>query len=551
VDPRIIQNAPVQTEVYASERASANGSWSTPTRLTATAPGFSTGAPQAAVGRDGAASVVWSESTATGVSVRSVAKATGSEPWTAAQTVTDPTTRHSAPKVAVTEDNTFVLVWTQAATAESQALLLSAQRKATDTDWSPAETITSSVKGLNTSAPLIGPNGDVTLVWSDDSDGHALRTATRSTGTWSPVATLTTEYVRVLLGFDANIGSDGTVQAGWVQRETDEAGRVHQVFLTAARVNGSWTPAKKLSNAPASYSEGVVAVGSDGNATAVWAKHGGIPGEPSLWTAGTGLKVDPPKVSVRRDYVGRDGLVDLFAQKATGELKIYSGESAGTFNGAYSGGTWPASSLLIPFGDLNQDGVNDVLVRNADGELHAYLPYSGTVADPAGPKAKLGTDWNLYDTFATPGDLTGDGRDDLLARQSAYGDLYLFEQNAYGSFNTGVKIGSSWKPYTIISAGDLNGDHNGDLITKDAAGDLWRYDGNGASGFLSRVKIGNGWGIYDTVVGVGDLSRDGKADLVARDAAGALWRYDGNGAGGLLSRVKIGNGGWEAFKTLS
>jgi hypothetical protein len=452
--------------------------------------------------------------------------------------------------VAVGDDNVFVVVWQDNATEASQPVLISARRKATDTDWFLAAAVAGSVD-LNTSAPLIGPNGDVTLVWTEIAGGRVLRTSTYTTATdtWSPATTLSSYPVSE--EFDAEIGSDGTLVAGWAH-----LGNGDWLFGTATRVNGSWTERLRLSREGSSYPEGVVAVGPDGNATAVWLEEAS-PGGHQLRTAGTGLTAEPPKAAVRRDYVNADGLVDLFAQKATGELTLYRGHPSGVFSGTTPGGTWPASSLLVPFDDMNKDGTNDVLVRSANGVLRAYQPVSGTVADPAGPEVSHGGGWNIYDALATPGDMTGDGRNDLLARESATGNLYVYEQGDTGTFYPRVKIGRGWKPYTIIGAGDLNGDRFGDLITKDAAGDLWRYEGDDyyegdhLPRFLPRVKMGTGWGIYDAILAVGDLTGDGKGDLVARDAAGVLWRYDGDGAGGLFNRVKIGNGGWQAFKTLS
>ena len=89
--------------------------------------------------------------------------------------------------------------------------------------------------------------------------------------------------------------------------------------------------------------------------------------------------------------------------------------------------------------------------------------------------------------MTAPGDLNGDGRADLTARNPTTGALVLFLQRANGSFRH-VVAGTQWGSYDRISgAGDLNGDGHPDLVARDAAGALWLYAGNGHAGFASAV----------------------------------------------------------------
>ncbi|MFF7597205.1 FG-GAP repeat domain-containing protein [Streptomyces mirabilis] len=65
--------------------------------------------------------------------------------------------------------------------------------------------------------------------------------------------------------------------------------------------------------------------------------------------------------------------------------------------------------------------------------------------------------------LASPGDITGDGRGDLIARQASTGDIYLYKATSSGKLSARVKIFSKWSGYKkIIGVGDLNGDGYGE-----------------------------------------------------------------------------------------
>ncbi|MFD3491587.1 hypothetical protein ACFWWB_13570 [Streptomyces sp. NPDC058690] len=77
----------------------------------------------------------------------------------------------------------------------------------------------------------------------------------------------------------------------------------------------------------------------------------------------------------------------------------------------------------MPFGDLNGDRCNDVLVRRTDGLLRGYKPACGKAVTPTTSCTKLGTGFQAYKTLTTAGDLTGDGRADLLGWKTSTGGL--------------------------------------------------------------------------------------------------------------------------------
>src|SRR6476659_6445387 len=134
---------------------------------------------------------------------------------------------------------------------------------------------------------------------------------------------------------------------------------------------------------------------------------------------------------------------------------------------------------------------------------------------------------------STTVDFSGDGHADLIARTPT-GVLYLHRGNGAGGFlGSRTKIGTGWQVYDhIFSPGDFSGDGHADLIARTPTGVLYLYRGNGAGVFLgSRTVLGTGWQVYDRVFSPWDFTGDGHADLIARTPTGVLYLYRGNGAG--------------------
>ncbi|MEH0577556.1 MULTISPECIES: VCBS repeat-containing protein [Streptomyces] len=258
--------------------------------------------------------------------------------------------------------------------------------------------------------------------------------------------------------------------------------------------------------------------------------------------------------AVFHDYVGPgnklDGVGDLLTMPYPGTLTYQQGTGKGTFSGQASGAGWPKDIRVVPIGDLSGDRCNDALVRLSSGALRLYRTGCGAALSPAAPYTTVGTSgWTQFDVLTSPGDLTMDGRPDLIARNPSTGKVYMYKGTAAGKLSAPVKLYDDWKTYKkIVGVGDLNGDGIGDLIAQDKSNNLYRYIGTGKGTFGARVKLFANWGAsYNAVAGAGDITGDGKADLVARDTAGGLYRLPGTGTGTFGARVKIG-AGWQNYK---
>ncbi|WP_105971965.1 FG-GAP repeat domain-containing protein [Streptomyces geranii] len=294
------------------------------------------------------------------------------------------------------------------------------------------------------------------------------------------------------------------------------------------------------------------------NGTFKWTLKATALGTTTATTATSGSGYLFGGAAVRHDFGSldsADGRGDLLTLSSSGALTVHTGTGTGRFTANTTGTGWATTAKVVPFGDLSGDRCNDVLVRLSNGALRLYKPGCYATLKPSTSYTTLATSgWTQYDILTSPGDVSGDGRPDLIARNTSTGAVYLFKGTSTGKLSARVKLYANWKTYKkIVGVGDLNGDGVGDLIAQDKSNTLYRYDGTGTGtgGFKARVKLFGNWGgSYNAVVGVGDITDDGNSDLVSRDTSGNLYRNNGDGKGSFGARVKIASG-WKGYKSLS
>ena len=93
---------------------------------------------------------------------------------------------------------------------------------------------------------------------------------------------------------------------------------------------------------------------------------------------------------------------------------------------------------------------------------------------------KLYDNWKGYKKIVGVGDLNGDGIGDLLGQDKS-NVLYRYDGTGKGTFQARVKLFTNWGGSydVVVGVGDITDDGRADLVSRDTGGVLWRNSGDG------------------------------------------------------------------------
>ncbi|KUL48520.1 hypothetical protein ADL22_09285 [Streptomyces sp. NRRL F-4489] len=376
-------------------------------------------------------------------------------------------------------------------------------------------------------------------------------------------------------------------------------GRVVAPFATRVKVGGGWQ-----------IYDQIVGV-NDANGDGLGDLYARTPTGDLYFYAGTGDASAPfkPRVQVGYGYgiynqllsaddFDGDGYADLLARTPAGEMYVYRSNGTGQLLARTGWGSgWGVVTLFAGAGANPHLGKSELLALDTSGTLYFYYSrnngkvspraqasnpgafagarlihpssmdnngqadvfqiyrgglYNYEVGSSSGPYL-IGGGWDIYNTVFGPGDLNGDGKGDLLARDGS-GNLYLYRGDGTGQrVASRIKVGGGWNAYdALVGAGDITGDGLADIVARTPGGTLYLYAGTGVADapFKARVSLGGGWNTYRKLAAPGDINGDGRASLLGVDSRGDLYAYYTDGKGSFRSRVKIGNG-WNIYSTLA
>ncbi|MGW7306131.1 FG-GAP repeat domain-containing protein [Streptomyces sp. NPDC054835] len=212
----------------------------------------------------------------------------------------------------------------------------------------------------------------------------------------------------------------------------------------------------------------------------------------------------------------------------------------------------PLRSLTGLGGDLTGDGRPDVIAvrpkaSTTAGEGNGNLAlYPGAARGVAGRKS-IGTGWDSMRLLTGAGDLTGDTLPDVLAVDGA-GTLWLYPGTT-GSLGARSQLSTGWGiVQRMTGVGDLTGDGVPDVMAVWNDGTAHLYAGR-SGGLGASRQIGTSWDSMRLLTGAGDLTGDTLPDVLAVDGAGTLWLYPGT-TGGLGARSQVSTG-WGIVRTMA
>ena len=236
--------------------------------------------------------------------------------------------------------------------------------------------------------------------------------------------------------------------------------------------------------------------------------------------------------------INGDGYSDVIVGDANGHVYIFNGSASGlslsantTLTGAGFFGTSVATA-----GDVNGDGISDVIIGDAGGNAFIFHGVKNTGIPNGGSATSNTIISGLGSTgggssVASAGDVNGDGYSDVIV---AMGIPSSSAQVYYGS-SSGISLalptvlteaGGTFG-LSVASAGDINGDGYSDVIVGDGAGKAYVFLSpagvlsTAANKVLSQAGANFGW----SVSSAGDANGDGYSDVVVGDKAGNAYLY--------------------------
>jgi hypothetical protein len=181
--------------------------------------------------------------------------------------------------------------------------------------------------------------------------------------------------------------------------------------------------------------------------------------------------------------------------------------------------------VRVAVGDVNGDGFTDVITGSGAGAIGHVKVFDGT---RLGQTNALLMSFDAYPgsfrggIFVAAGDVTGDGRADIIVAPGAGGQpvVRVFDGKSGVAIRSFLAYSSTFTGGVSVSAGDVNGDGRDDIITAGGpTGHVKVFDGAGSAEISSFLAF-DGF-VAGVSVATGDLNSDKHADVIVGAGPGA------------------------------
>jgi hypothetical protein len=219
------------------------------------------------------------------------------------------------------------------------------------------------------------------------------------------------------------------------------------------------------------------------------------------------------------DFNG-DGILDLAVANQEGTVSLALGNGDGSFLAPNAADTISVggSPNSIAVGDLNHDGMPDIVTANQDGTVSVLLNpfFSGAANSPI----RVGADL----VSVALGDFNQDNKLDIAVTDFQFpqsGTVSVLLGNGDGTFQQPVTASTVGFETGPVAVGDFNRDGIADLAVGNASAgfdlsagvSVLLGKGDGTFQGATEYPVGAGVGSTSGSIAVGDFNRDGAADL--------------------------------------